>query len=104
MEVVSSKRRLHVVSELQSKGLHDLFDVIVAQEDTQLHKPHPDPLVLAAHRLGVIPEDCIYIGDQPSDVQAAKAADMISIVALWGEGKVERLQPASPTVMTQNPM
>ncbi|MCY0896007.1 MAG: HAD family hydrolase [Alicyclobacillaceae bacterium] len=104
MGVVSSKRRPHVVSELQSKGLHDLFDVIVAQEDTQRHKPHPDPLILAAHMLGVNPTDCIYIGDQPSDVQAAKAAGMMSIAALWGDGQAERLKPTSPTILAQNPM
>jgi pyrophosphatase PpaX len=104
MGIVSSKRRFHVVSELQSQGLHDLFDVIVAQEDTQQHKPLPDPLILATRRLGIFPEDCIYIGDQPSDVQAAKAAGMISIAALWGDGNVERLKSASPTIMAQNPM
>lgn len=104
MGVVSSKRRFHVVNELQSKRLADLFDVIVAQEDTQQHKPYPEPLILAARTLGVIPEDCMYIGDQPSDVQAAKTAGMISVGALWGEGKVARLEPASPTMMAQSPM
>ena len=104
MGVVSSKRRLHVISELQSKGLDILFDVIVAQEDTQQHKPSPVPLTLAASRLGVHPADCMYIGDQPSDIQAANAAGMLSIAALWGDGKVEPLQAASPTIMVQNPM
>jgi len=58
MGVVSSKRRLHVISELRSKGLDVLFDVIVAQEDNKQHKTSPVPLTLAANRLGVHPADC----------------------------------------------
>jgi pyrophosphatase PpaX len=104
MGVVSSKRRFHVMSELKSKTLDSLFDVIVAQEDTLLHKPHPDPLVLAASLLKSSPENCVYIGDQPSDIRAADAAQMKSIAALWGDGKLERLQPVCPTMLAHTPM
>lgn len=103
MGIVSSKRRFHVIGELQSKGLNTIFDVIVAQEDTLQHKPHPDPLLLAAERLGVAPGDCLYVGDQPSDIEAGKAAGMSTIAALWGDGKVERLRPANPTMMAYVP-
>ncbi|WP_067621132.1 HAD family hydrolase [Alicyclobacillus acidiphilus] len=99
MGIVSSKRRFHVINELESKGLDVLFDVVVAQEDTLQHKPHPAPLLLAARSIGVPPEDCIYIGDQPTDIQAGKAAGMSTIGALWGDGNVKRLQSACPTKM-----
>lgn len=82
MGMVSSKRRVHVLRELESHGLRPLFDVIVAQEDSTRHKPDPVPLLLAAQRLGVPPEDCVYIGDQPTDVLAASGAGMRSIAAL----------------------
>lgn len=104
MGVVSSKRRFHVVNELKSKALDILFDVIIAQEDTLQHKPHPDPLLLAASRLKCSPENCVYIGDQPSDIKAADAARMRSIAALWGDGKFERLKPISPTMLAYTPM
>ena len=103
MGVVSSKRRFHVLNELKSKGLDNLFDVIVAQEDTQLHKPHPDPLILAASHLKSPPGICVYIGDQLSDIRAANAARMKGIAALWGDGKLERLEPICPTMLAYTP-
>lgn len=103
MAVVSSKRRFHVLNELRSKNLDNLFDVIVAQEDTQLHKPHPDPLILAASHLKSPPENCVYIGDQPSDIRAADAARMKGIAALWGDGILERLEPICPTMLAYTP-
>ncbi|MCR8630552.1 HAD family hydrolase [Paenibacillus radicis (ex Xue et al. 2023)] len=51
MGVVSSKRRLHVKNELKLKNLDNLFDVVIAQEDTQIHKPHPEPLILHHQRV-----------------------------------------------------
>ena len=47
-------------------------------------KPHPDPLLEAARRLGVAPSRCVYVGDDLRDVQAAHAAGMRAIVAHWG--------------------
>lgn len=47
-------------------------------------KPHPAPLIEAARQLGVAPQDCIYVGDAPRDIEAANAANMFSIIAKWG--------------------
>jgi len=103
MGIVSSKRRENVISELLSKRLEGLFEVIVGQEDTTRHKPHPDPLVLAMSKLNVLPSDCVYIGDQPTDMRAAHAARMPCIAALWGGVEHERLQSEHPTAMADEP-
>lgn len=103
MGVVSSKRRIHVIRELEGKGLSSLFDVIVAQEDSPRHKPDPGPLLLAAQRLGVPPEDGVYIGDQPTDILAATAAGMQSIAAVWGDGRVQRFKAVRPTAIVYDP-
>ena len=47
-------------------------------------KPHPAPLLAAAEQLGVAPENCIYLGDAPRDIEAANAAGMYSVIANWG--------------------
>ena len=47
-------------------------------------KPHPLPLLHAAEQLGVAIGDCVYIGDDQRDIDAARAAGMRSVVALWG--------------------
>lgn len=52
------------------------FDASVVYEDTKNHKPHPEPLLLAAKSLKLKPDECVYIGDAETDMAAAKAAGM----------------------------
>ena len=53
--------------------------------DTLAHcKPHPEPLHEAARRLDVPAAHCLYLGDDPRDMQAAHAAGMTGIVAAFG--------------------
>ncbi|MFS2007227.1 HAD family hydrolase [Duganella sp. CT11-25] len=57
----------------------------VVSGDTTAHaKPHPAPLLEAAARLGLAPEQCWYVGDDLRDIQAGKAAAMPTIAAGWG--------------------
>lgn len=60
--------------------LKNYFSIVVAYEDTQNHKPHPEPLLFAAKQIGVSVEECIYVGDLETDVQAAKAAGMKVVI------------------------
>jgi phosphoglycolate phosphatase len=53
--------------------------------DTTAHsKPHPEPLLEAARRIGVPSNACIYVGDDLRDVQAGRAAGMATVIAAWG--------------------
>ncbi|MDD5041103.1 MAG: HAD family phosphatase [Candidatus Peribacteraceae bacterium] len=54
--------------------------VITADEYMPDGKPHPRSLLLAAERLDVAPERCIYVGDQDFDIHAARAAGMTDIL------------------------
>lgn len=51
------------------------------------HKPDPEPLLLAAQKLGVKPEETVYIGDVENDLKAAHAAGMK--VILYSKDKPE---------------
>ncbi len=64
--------------------------IITADEIHKLMKPHPHGLLLAADRLGVDPKECIYLGDQQFDVDAANAAGMESwlLQGKWTPKKV----------------
>lgn len=63
----------------------------VVSGDTTAHsKPHPAPLLEAARRLNLAPQDCWYVGDDLRDIQAGRAAGMPTIAAGWGYcGNVE---------------
>jgi pyrophosphatase PpaX len=73
------------------------FEVLVAKEDTRLHKPHPEPLLLALELMHAAADDAIYVGDSPFDIRAAKAAGMRSVAVTWGRihdrSRLEREQP-----------
>ncbi len=54
----------------------DLFKVIITAEDFSRPKPDPESLLLVAKKLGVKPNECVYIGDLETDMKAAEAAGM----------------------------
>ena len=61
------------------------FEVLVAKEDTDRHKPHPEPLILALELMGAVAGDAIYVGDSPFDIRAAHAARVTAAAAAWGD-------------------
>ncbi|MGV8162561.1 MAG: HAD family hydrolase [Candidatus Nanoarchaeia archaeon] len=84
--IVSSRVKGSIFEAPQLAKLKDKFKVVITYEDTTLHKPHPEPLLLAAERLGLHPKDMTYVGDTESDILAAKAAGMK--VILYSKEKI----------------
>lgn len=58
--------------------------VIVCGDTLPRAKPHPDPLLEAARRLGVAPSACLYVGDDERDILAGRAAGMFTVAARYG--------------------
>ena len=58
--------------------------VLVGGDTLPVRKPDPLPLLHAAQAIGVDARDCVYVGDDERDIIAARAAEMPSVVALWG--------------------
>lgn len=48
------------------------------------HKPDPEPVLEGARLSGFGTSRCVYVGDSPHDVAAAKAAGAASIAVSWG--------------------
>lgn len=99
--VATSKRRVSAESTLRSAGLEGAIDVTVAMEDTALHKPSPEPLLLAVERLGGRPAEAVYVGDAVVDVRAARAAGMASIAVTWGAASRASLEAAGPDLLVE---
>lgn len=74
--IATSRLADEVFEVPQLAKLRDCFQATVAYEDTDNHKPHPDPLLLAARRLKLPPQECVYIGDTENDLKAARSAKM----------------------------
>jgi 2-phosphoglycolate phosphatase len=57
---------------------------IISGDTTAHAKPHPAPLLEAAQRIGVDARECWYVGDDLRDIQAGRAAGMVTVAAAWG--------------------
>ena len=80
---VSSKNRAQYHIDMVGNGLDAYMETAVLEEDTPQHKPHPAPLLEGLRRLGLAPNQVLYVGDTPSDGQAAQAAGMDFGYAKW---------------------
>jgi beta-phosphoglucomutase family hydrolase len=76
MAVASGGHRRIVTRTLTCLGILDKFDAVICAEDYRNGKPHPDPFLTAAGRLGVTPEKCLVFEDTNTGIQAAQAAGM----------------------------
>jgi phosphoglycolate phosphatase len=82
--IVTNKPRRFTVPLIESMGLHKRAACVVSGDDAPQPKPSPATLLLACEKIGVKPENCIYVGDAERDIQAGKAAGMKTVVALFG--------------------
>lgn len=69
---------------LDAFGLRSRAACVVSGDTTARRKPHPEPLLHACTLCGVAAVDSVYVGDAQRDVEAAHAAGMRAIVALYG--------------------
>lgn len=82
--ISSSKTRAQYEIDFLKTGLQKYMKGIVLAEDTEKHKPDPQPLLKAAKIIGAEPSETLYIGDTVVDYQATKAAGMDFALAKWG--------------------
>ena len=95
--LVTAKRRATVALAFETVPIEHLFDVVVGSDDTERHKPHPDPLLHALDLLDADADDAVYVGDSPFDIRAAKAAGMHAVAVTWGGiHPRERLEAEGP--------
>ena len=102
--IVTAKR--HATVQLafdRLPGLQANFDVVIAAEDTERHKPDPAPIFAALDRLDAEAEEAAYVGDSPFDIRAAKAAGVHAIAVTWGGiHPAERLEEEQPDVLVEH--
>ena len=98
MGVVTSKARALALRGLEITDLAPFFEVVVASDDTEIHKPDPYPLSVAAAALGADLRYCVYVGDSPHDVRAAVDGGAVSIAATWGVSGVAALAAEGPDI------
>jgi phosphoglycolate phosphatase-like HAD superfamily hydrolase len=78
------------------------YGTIVGCEDVRKVKPDSEPVVKACKRLRVKPEDCIFVGDHPFDMQASIAAGCVPVGTLTGWGNRKNLKAAGAKYLIEN--
>jgi pyrophosphatase PpaX len=97
--VVTSKLREDAVAELAATGVDECVEVVVAFEDTDVHKPAAAPHLLALEALGA--SGGVGVGDLPGDVLSARAAGLNALGVGWGYGDSSALRQAGAEVVCQ---
>lgn len=94
----STRLTRQVVREL---GLDARAACVVCGDTTPHLKPHPASLLHAAGELGLEPAQCVYLGDDLRDMQAARSAGMRPLAVAWGYGSA--LQAWNPDAILERP-
>ncbi|HRK89206.1 MAG TPA: HAD family hydrolase [Anaerolineales bacterium] len=92
MAVVSARDEKGTMAFLERFDLVQYFDAIVTGLSAKHTKPYPDPVLLAADKLGVAPENCLMIGDTTVDIRAGKSAGAQTVGVLCGFGEEPELR------------
>jgi HAD superfamily hydrolase (TIGR01509 family) len=85
------------------------FDVVIADDDVANPKPDPEGILTALRDLHVPPEDAMYVGDSPGDMEAAHAAGVTAVAAMWSKSDawrerfIQRTRDMPPFLMMDHP-
>jgi phosphoglycolate phosphatase len=96
---VTNKAEAFTMPLLRDKGLLDYFEFVVSGDTCAEKKPSPMPLLYAAEKMGVSPENALMIGDSISDVKAARAANFHIICMSYGYNHGKDIREANPDVV-----
>ena len=84
---------------LRHYGVRELFTEVIGAQSTTRMKPHPEPLLFAAQRMGVDPAHCVMIGDTTIDVRTGVSAGAQTVGVLCGFGTEQELRDAGVNLL-----
>ena len=87
--IVTNKFKRFAEKIIQNNPLLQQSQVLITPDDVSIAKPNPEGLIKAANILGLLPDQCIYVGDHLKDLEAGSNAGMQSIGCLFGYSMAE---------------
>ena len=102
MSVVSARGGGSTQIFLNQFDLNRFFPHVATAHTCEYTKPYPDPILWAAEKMGVQPQECLMIGDTTVDIRAAKAAGAQSVGVLCGFGEEDELRKAGADLIIEN--
>ena len=99
--VVTTRSRADALAFVRQFGLEALFELAATREDTERLKPHPEPIWHAASALGLVPQQCVMVGDTVVDIVSAKSAGCFAVGVLCGFGERDELLEAGADLVLE---
>jgi phosphoglycolate phosphatase-like HAD superfamily hydrolase len=89
---------------LHPHGLHQHFKILISDDQVEKPKPDPEGILKAANFLKIDPRNSLYIGDSPSDIDAAHRAGATSVAVIWdSHSNQEALAAQNPHYIIEHP-
>jgi pyrophosphatase PpaX len=101
--VVTSKNRDGAARGLRLVGLASAIEIIVAADDVERPKPHPEPVCLAVESLGADPRRTLFVGDSIHDLTSGRDAGVLTGAVLWGPFARAELEVGQPDYWFEHP-
>jgi HAD superfamily hydrolase (TIGR01509 family) len=102
LALVTSGNGARVRRQLRKFGFAQLFRAAVFGEDARHKKPHPAALKLALARLRLKPEECVYVGDSPEDMEMARRAGVRAVAVLGPFPNHKRLRASEKDALLES--
>ena len=96
MVLITNKPLVFVSPILEKLGIAGFFEKILGGDSLERKKPDPLPLQHMMAAYGVLPQECMMVGDSKNDILAAKAADVESIAVTYGYNYAEPVTKYHP--------
>ena len=97
MGVVTSKSNEMMDRGLAYVGAIDFMKTRIGMDSCTVHKPEPEPVLVALRELGYQPHEALFVGDSPHNIASGNAAGVTSVAALWGPFTREQLDQQNPS-------
>ncbi len=91
--IVTSRNNSEVENDPCLQGLLKYFQYVICTEDTEKHKPDPEPALELLKRAGADTSQAIYLGDTFYDYMCAKSAGVKFALASWGVRNADGIEP-----------
>jgi phosphoglycolate phosphatase len=103
MAVVSNKMVVFCEQILEGLRVKKYFSAIIGGDSTNERKPHPEPILFAARKLGITSKSVLVVGDNSHDIVAGHSAGYKSCGVLWGIGLEKSIRDATPDYVIHMP-
>ena len=90
--IVSSRTRPSVDRYLKHIGIYKHFKLIVTPENTEKHKPNPQPVEWALAQLNSKKEETLFIGDATFDIESGNAAGVDTALVSWSHNPIHEMK------------